>query len=595
MTIDNMLFTGTAIAAPPAPRPNEIKKAAQFPSAADDTQPSANTPESITTDNIYTNAHNESINQPPQDFSHTLRKTATTEPPQQDQDNTKPEKQNSAPAIPSKANPTQSLPIPEIPTTLGSLVKEVATQMEPKSEPQLAQLLANLKDGKSMPVTGHAAKSAEIKLLATTDKGQLGLKTVLPENSKGQTGLKTTLPETSNGQPVLQAALSNTSKGTPTADTQAGQGENTDKILISNGTVVPTKAPINGENIKELMPDDLVDADSKATTTDEEAATTDKPATPINQKTPALNTNFPPAQAKSPEVQSQPVGIAPEKTTPIDEQTSDSNAATPKILSESSTSSNGKESPHAGNKLSDDPVVQEGPRLAGTQLNVTEVQVSTGQTKEHGSSNYNNSFNSDLEQILSHNNPQTPVTEQSPTSSEGIKTAELPAQTSPSDVSADVGKQILESIQSSLSQQRENQQITVHLNPPELGKVFIKFQEQDAQIIGLLEVSKPQTRIEIQQALPQIIQNLQDSGIQVKRVEVVLSEADQPEQEALKDSASGGPQNGWTQEQDTTNPDTQTNNPYTRGINEWLLNNNSYQNISELQETLFTDGINMLA
>ena len=323
--------------------------------------------------------------------------------------------------------------------------------------------------------------------------------------------------------------------------------------------------------------------DSKTTTT-EEAATTDKPATPINQKTPALNTNFPPAQAKSPEVQSQPVGIAPEKTTPIDEQTSDSNVATPKILSESSTSSNGKESPHAGNKLSDDPAVQE--------LNITEVQVSTGQTKEHGSSNYNNSFNSDIEQILSHNNPQTPVTEQSPTSSEGIKTAELPAQTSHSDVSADVGKQIPESIQSSLSQQRENQQITVHLNPPELGKVFIKFQEQDAQIIGLLEVSKPQTRIEIQQALPQIIQNLQDSGIQVKRVEVVLSEADQPEQEALKDQSL---QKGWTQEQDTTNPDTQTNNPYTRGINEWLLNNNSYQNISELQETLFTDGINMLA
>jgi flagellar hook-length control protein FliK len=107
-----------------------------------------------------------------------------------------------------------------------------------------------------------------------------------------------------------------------------------------------------------------------------------------------------------------------------------------------------------------------------------------------------------------------------------------------------------------------------------------------------LEVSKPQTRIEIQQALPQIIQNLQESGIQIKRIEVVLSEADQPKQEALKDQS---PQNGWNQQQDSANPDTQTNNPYTSGINEWLLNINSYQNMSELQETPITDGINILA
>ena len=107
-----------------------------------------------------------------------------------------------------------------------------------------------------------------------------------------------------------------------------------------------------------------------------------------------------------------------------------------------------------------------------------------------------------------------------------------------------------------------------------------------------MEVSKAQTRIEIQQALPQIIQNLQDSGIQVKRVEVVLSDADQPEQEALKDQSL---QNGLTRQQDSANSYPQTNNPYNSGINEWLLNNNSYQNISELQETLITDGINMLA
>jgi len=607
LTIDNMLFAGTAVAAPPAPKPNTFTNATRLSPAADDTPPPPNTPESTTTDNTPFITRNEPVNKPTQDFRHTLRETVMSKTTQKAEDRTKSEKQDPVSAIPSKANPTQSPSAPETTITLGALVKEAATKMEPKTGCQLAQLIANLKDGKSPPVTGKAAKSAEIKPLVTTDKGQLGLKTVLPETSKGQHGLKT--------------VLSNISEGT--ADTQSGEGNNTDKMPISNGTVVPTKDPTNGENAKELMSDALVDNDGKTTTADEktamvdtlsvangqktptlrsgkkftpetlvdddskttnkEAATTDKSATPGNEKTPALNTNFPPAQTKFTESQSQPVGITPEKSTTVANKPSESKAAAPEILSESSGGS-GKESPRAGNKLSDNAAVQE--------LNVTAVQVSTGQTKNRDNSTSNNSSNSDLEQILSHNNPQTPITEQSNSSAEGAKSFNLPGQTSPSDVSADIGKQILESIHSSLSQKGQDQQITVRLNPPELGKVFIKFQEQDNQITGMLEVSKTQTRIEIQQALPQIIRSLQDSGIHIKRLEVVLSEAEQPEHEALRDQSL---HNGWGQQQDSTNSYMGENNPDAREINEWLINNNSYENISELQEALITDGINMLA
>jgi len=542
LTIDNMLFTGTAVAAPPASKPNTFTNATHFSPGADDTPPPSNTPESTTTYNTPPIAEIEPINKSTQDFSHTLRKTAATEAPQQDQDNTKPEKQDSASAIPSEANPTQSPSAPETPITPGALVKEAATKMEPKTGRQLAQLIVNLKDGKSPPVTGQAAKAAEIKLLVTTDKGQLGLQTVLSNTSEG----------TVDTQPPLVA----------------GGGKNTDKIPISNSTVASTKAPSNGENAKELMSDALVDADGKTTAT--------------NEKTPTVNTNFPPVQTKFTEHQSQPVGITPEKSASV-AKPSDSKAAALEIVSESS-GGNGKESPRAGNKVLDNPTVQE--------LNVTAIQVSTGQTKNRGSSTSNDSSDSDLEQILSPNTPQPPVTAQSPNSAAGAKTAALPGHTSPSSVSADIGKQILESIHSSLSQEGQNQQITIRLNPPELGKVFIKFNEQDSQIIGLLEVSKPQTRIEIQQALPQIIQNLQDSGIQIKRLEVVLSEDEQPEQEALKDQSL---QNGWTHQHDSTNSHLGVNNPDTNGINEWLINNNSYENISELQEALTTDGsINML-
>jgi flagellar hook-length control protein FliK len=592
LTIDNMLFTGTAVAAPPASKPNTFTNATQFSRMADDTPPPSNTPESTTTDNIPTITQNEPANKPMEDFRHTLRKTAKIEAPRQDRDDTKPEKQDSASAKPSKANPAQSPSAPETPIPLGALVKEVATKMEPKTGRQLAEFIANLKDGESPPVTGKAAKSAEIKLLITTDKGQPGLKTVLSKIPEG------------------------------TADTQPGEGKNTDKIPISNSTVASKKAPGNGENAKELNPNALVDDGSKTTvtndktasgdtsvvtgslkssalsvkklgadnlvdddskTTNEETTMTDKSAIPGNEKTPAVNTSFPPVQTKFTESQSQPVGNTPEKSALIAAQPSGSKAADPEIVSESS-GGNGKESPRAGNKVLDNPTVQE--------LNVTAVQVSTGQTKNRGSSTSNNSSDSDLEQILSHNNPQTPVTEQSPNSAAGAKTAALPGQTSPSIVSADIGKQILESIHSSLSREGQDQQITIRLNPPELGKVFIKFDEKDSQIIGLLEVSKPQTRIEIQQALPQIIQNLQDSGIHIKRLEVVLSEAEQPEQEALKDQSL---QNGWTQQHDSTNSHLEVNNPDTNGINEWLINNNSYKNISELQEALTTDGsINML-
>jgi flagellar hook-length control protein FliK len=155
---------------------------------------------------------------------------------------------------------------------------------------------------------------------------------------------------------------------------------------------------------------------------------------------------------------------------------------------------------------------------------------------------------------------------------------------------------VSESIQSSFSQQQRNQQITVQLNPPELGKVSIKFQEQNEQITGLLEVSKTQTRIEIEQAIPQILRDLQDSGIQIKRLDVILTQEhdEQPGQEALRDQTM---QNGFTrQQQGSSDSYTESNNPEADEINKWLINNNRYRNISELQESLYAnDSINMLA
>ncbi|MHC4242785.1 MAG: hypothetical protein ACYSU4_10305, partial [Planctomycetota bacterium] len=521
MTIDNTMFAASTVAPPPATKTNTFTNSTKFSPAEDNIQPYSNTPESTTADNIPAIAQREPINKSRQGFNQTLRTTVKAESPQQKQDNKKPDKQESASATPSKTNSAQSFSATEIPLTFGILVKENATKTEPKTERQLAQLIANLKDGKSSPVTGQATKSAEIKVLINTEKGQFGLKTVLSETpkeqtglktvlsetSKEQTGLKSSLPNTSKDQPTLQTVLPNISEGTPTTDTQPGEDKNTNKISVSNGTVLTTKA-------KELMPDALAGANHKTTEinektppvdasvvtnstkssdlngknseldtlvenggkkTKENTTLTDKSTIHANEKTPELKTNFSQVQNKSLEPKSQPAGIAPEKSTT--NLNADSKTTAPEVLLESS-SGNSKESPNTENKLSDEATVRE--------LNTTDVQVSTNQTKNHNSSTNNSNSNSDFENILSHNNPGNPATELIPNSAESTKNVELPSQTSPSSISASIGKQIQESVRSSFSQEGPNQQITIQLNPPELGKVLIKFQEQDNQITGLL-------------------------------------------------------------------------------------------------------------
>jgi len=82
----------------------------------------------------------------------------------------------------------------------------------------------------------------------------------------------------------------------------------------------------------------------------------------------------------------------------------------------------------------------------------------------------------------------------------------------------DVGAQILGSVQASLA--RGDRQILVRLDPPELGSVVVRFQEQGNQVSGVLEVGRDETRREIEQALPQVLRSLQEAGVQVRRLEV---------------------------------------------------------------------------
>ncbi|MCJ7778071.1 MAG: flagellar hook-length control protein FliK, partial [Sedimentisphaerales bacterium] len=114
---------------------------------------------------------------------------------------------------------------------------------------------------------------------------------------------------------------------------------------------------------------------------------------------------------------------------------------------------------------------------------------------------------------------------------------------STSDTAAAIREQICQSIQVSI--QQGNSQITIHLNPPDLGRVSVKFSQQGNELTGLLEATNPQTRAEIRQAIPEIIRSLEESGISVKHIDVTLSDSPrQPAQESFRDNSS---QDLWQQ------------------------------------------------
>ena len=83
-----------------------------------------------------------------------------------------------------------------------------------------------------------------------------------------------------------------------------------------------------------------------------------------------------------------------------------------------------------------------------------------------------------------------------------------------------------------------NREISIQLNPLELGKVHIRFQLTNGEITGVIEVEKQETSDEIEKALPQIVAALNESGTQVKRIDVTTSDRDQQSTDQQKNETS---------------------------------------------------------
>jgi flagellar hook-length control protein FliK len=213
------------------------------------------------------------------------------------------------------------------------------------------------------------------------------------------------------------------------------------------------------------------------------------------------------------------------------------------------------------------------------RLNATLVQTAASQAKTGDNKASDGSLAQGSEQITARNGPRIALAEQPSGASQDARAA---GNASSANVSASVSEQIQESLRASLA--RPDQQITIRLNPPELGTVVIKFQEQDSQITGVLEVNKSQTRAEIQQALPEIVRNLQELGVNIRRLEVVLTNGQ--ERQALNGESAWPHQDNWPGWQGHQNPNTQAGNG---GATDLPANEGSYTQFMKRNEPFITD------
>lgn len=191
------------------------------------------------------------------------------------------------------------------------------------------------------------------------------------------------------------------------------------------------------------------------------------------------------------------------------------------------------------------PVGEQSESGAGNKSFTAQLRAFTPEPTARGGSTHRNGGDSGLGGVTCPNSPSP-----APETHGALAHAPKPVDTPVGGSAVNLSRQIQESVSSSL--RLEDHQITVRLNPPELGKVSIKISEEKDQISGLLEVTKVQTKLELQQALPEIVRNLQDMGIQIKRLEVLL--ADEQGQSAVQDHLSSGEQNGPHRQGDTSSP-----------------------------------------
>jgi len=378
------------------------------------------------------------------------------------------------------------------------------------------------------------------------------------------------------GEVKSEIVLPDSSDAAPVAGAGSAEGKQVaEKAVVANtpaaGQTV-AKGADGKESAAKALAKDSPPADASRTSS-EPTRQDIKGTGPAEQESPA-----PPKQGTA-EIQSKPAEAGPKISAPVSEKPVGRAEADQQseVISESPDGS-GTEARYGDKNLPGDSLFE--------KLNPAQIQVTGSQAKSRNTATSDNSIEDQSGQLIPPDSPRVPVGQQPTGVAQASKT---PANPSQSDVAASVSEQIQESIRSSLG--GPEQQITIRLNPPELGRVVIKFQEQEDQLTGLLEVSKAQTRAEIQQVLPEITRNLQELGVQVKRLEVVLT--GEHDRQALNGDSATSQQDNWVGRQDSSNPNGRGSG---LSVNDFLVDGGAYKGITGPAELFVADeSINMLA
>jgi flagellar hook-length control protein FliK len=116
---------------------------------------------------------------------------------------------------------------------------------------------------------------------------------------------------------------------------------------------------------------------------------------------------------------------------------------------------------------------------------------------------------------------------------EAVAPASQPVRAGSAEPALDPAAQIIESL--SLQRLASGDRMVVQLTPPELGTVRLTLEGSGRDIRGVVEADNARTLAELQQASPPMIERLAEAGVQVRRLEFVLSS---DAQQAGTDSSS---------------------------------------------------------
>ena len=163
------------------------------------------------------------------------------------------------------------------------------------------------------------------------------------------------------------------------------------------------------------------------------------------------------------------------------------------------------------------------------------------------------------------------------------------------DVTAQISKHVTESISGSAIPQGGEKEITVRLSPPELGNVTIKFNEKNGELSGTLQVSKLETKHEIENAMPDIIKNLADSGIHIKRIEIVSTENKVSTNDSSKEQFAQGDNAEHFGQNDSQNQNSGAGDFNGSRFQQWFSNTIEYARGYSAQNQYASGSINMLA